>query len=121
MLARDVDNAQKAYNGAVQRISQAKIEGASERPNASVVDEAAVPARPAGPRLLVSVAAGGVLGALLGLGLALLLEVSRRLVRSGEDLTELLGVPILAVLPPRAQRSRVARALTGNVVALPKP
>jgi succinoglycan biosynthesis transport protein ExoP len=121
MLARDVENAQKAYNGAVQRISQSRIEGASERPNASVVDAATVPTRPSGPRLLVSLAAGGLLGAVLGLGLALLLEVSQRLVRSAEDLTELLGVPILAVLPARAQRSGVARALTANVVALPKP
>ncbi|MND03903.1 hypothetical protein D3C83_239470 [compost metagenome] len=69
----------------------------------------------------MSLAAGGLLGAVLGLGLALLLEVSQRLVRSGEDLTELLGVPILAVLPARALRSGVARALTANVVALPKP
>jgi chain length determinant protein EpsF len=121
MLARDVENAQKAYNGAVQRISQSRIESANERPNAAVVDEATVPARPAGPRLLVSLAAGGLLGAVLGLGLALLLEVSQRLVRSGEDLTELLGVPILAVLPARALRAGAQRALTANVVALPKP
>jgi succinoglycan biosynthesis transport protein ExoP len=121
MLARDVENAQKAYNGAVQRISQSRIESANERPNASVVDEATVPARPSGPRLLVSLAAGGLLGAVLGLGLALLLEVSQRLVRSGEDLTELLGVPILAVLPARALRAGAQRALTDTVVALPKP
>jgi chain length determinant protein EpsF len=120
MLARDVDNAQKAYNGAVQRISEARIESANERPNASVVDEATVPARPSGPGLLLTLAAGGALGMLLGIGLALLMEASLRLVRSGEDLSELLGVPILAVLPGRA-RSGAARALTGNVVALPKP
>ena len=121
MLARDVDNAQKAYNGAVQRSAQARIESASSRPNASVVDEAAVPLRPASPRLLLSVALGGVLGTLLGLGLALLLESLQGLVRSGDDLVVVLGVPTLAVLPPRALRAGGARRLAGNVLSLPRP
>ena len=122
MLARDVDNAQKAYNGAVQRSAQARIESASSRPNASVVDEAAVPERPASPRLLLSVALGGVLGTVIGLGLALLLESLQRLVRSGEDLVTVLGVPTLAVLPPRALGSGARRQLAGNnVLSLPRP
>lgn len=122
MLARDVDNAQKAYNGAVQRSAQARIESASSRPNASVVDEAAVPQRPAGPRLLLSVALGGVLGTVIGLGLALLLESLQRLVRSGEDLVTVLGVPTLAVLPPRALGGGARRRLAGsNVLSLPRP
>lgn len=122
MLARDVDNAQKAYNAAVQRISQSRIESASERPNASVVDQATVPSRPAGPRLTLNVAIGALLGAALGLGIALLLEASQRLVRSGEELAEMLGVPILAVLPPRDLRIASGRALAaGKVVALPRP
>jgi succinoglycan biosynthesis transport protein ExoP len=121
-LLRDVDNAQKAYTAAVQRISQARIESANERPNASVVDEAGVPPRPAGPRMVVNLAIGAILGAAFGLGLALLLEASQRLVRTGEDLTEILGVPILAVLPPRAVRTPMARALgAAKVVALPRP
>ena len=121
-LLRDVDNAQKAYTAAVQRISQARIESANERPNASVVDEAGVPPRPAGPRLVVNLALGAMLGAALGLGLALLLEASQRLVRTGEDLAEILGVPILAVLPPRVVRTPMARALgAAKVVALPRP
>jgi chain length determinant protein EpsF len=117
MLARDVENAQKAYNGAVQRISEARIEGANERPNASVVDEATVPARPAGPGLVLSVAAGAALGALLGLGLALLLEATQRLVRSGEDLRDFLGIPILAVLPARTGRLPAL----GRMASLPRP
>jgi chain length determinant protein EpsF len=122
MLVRDVDNAQKAYTAAVQRISQARIESANERPNASVVDEASVPPRPAGPRLVVNLALGAILGAALGLGIALLLEASQRLVRTGEDLAEILGVPILAVLPPRAVRAPMTRALgAAKVVALPRP
>lgn len=122
MLARDVENAQRAYNGAALRISQARIEGANERPNASVVDTATAPARPAGPRLALNVAIGGALGLALGLGLALLLESAYRLVRSEEDLVEVLGVPLLAVLPPRSVRGSMARALGApNVVSLPKP
>jgi chain length determinant protein EpsF len=121
MLARDVDNAQRSYNSAVQRISQARIEAASERPNAALVDEAAVPIRPASPRTMLNLAIGCALGLLLGLGAALQLESAQRQVRSGEDLAEILGVPILAVLPPRALRGPAMRTLAAdNVVALPK-
>ena len=121
MLARDVDNAQKAYNTAEQRVAQARIEGANERPNAAMVDEAAVPRRPSSPRIPLNLAIGAFLGAVLGLGLALQMESVQRLVRSEEDLAEYLGVPALAVLPPRTPRSAMARALGANVVSLPKP
>lgn len=121
MLARDVDNAQRAYNGAVQRISQARIEAASERPNASLVDEASVPLKPSSPRTSLNLAAGCILGLLVGLGLALQLESAQRQVRTSDDLADILGVPILAVLPPRVLRGPAARALAAdNVVALPK-
>jgi chain length determinant protein EpsF len=121
MLARDVENAQRAYNGAEQRVAQSRIESANQRPNASVVDEAAVPTRPASPRVTFNLALGGVLGAMLGLGIALLLESAQRLVRGEDDLVEVLGVPILAVLPPRALRGPLGRALGANVYSLPKP
>jgi chain length determinant protein EpsF len=121
MLERDVDNAQRAYNGAVQRVSQARIESASERPNASVVDDATVPSRAAGPRLPLNLAIGGVLGIVFGLGLALQLESTYRLVRSEDDLVEFLGVPMLAALPPRSLRGNAVRALSANVYSLPKP
>jgi chain length determinant protein EpsF len=121
MLQRDVENAQRAYNGAEQRVAQSRIESANQRPNASVVDEAAVPVRRASPHITLNVAIGGVLGALLGLGIALLLESAQQLVRGADDLVEVLGVPILAVLPPRALRGPAARALGVNVVSLPKP
>ena len=57
----------------------------------------------------------------LGLGIALLLESAQRLVRSSDDLVEILGVPILAILPPRSLRGPVARSLGANVLSLPKP
>src|SRR6185369_16185618 len=121
MLARDVDNAQRAYNSAVQRVSQARIEAASERPNAALVDEAAVPLRPASPRTILNLGIGCALGLLLGVGVALQLESAQRQVRSGEDLADILGVPILAVLPPRSLRGPAVRALAAdNVVALTK-
>ena len=121
MLARDVDNAQRAYNSAVQRVSQARIEAASELPNAALVDEAAVPLRPASPRTILNLGIGCALGLLLGVGVALQLESAQRQVRSGEDLADILGVPILAVLPPRTLRGPAVRALAAdNVVALPK-
>jgi len=56
---------------------------------------------------------GIVLGALLGLGLAFLLEKLDRKVRSREELEELYGVPVLARIPASRRIAGLGRAPSG--------
>jgi chain length determinant protein EpsF len=122
VLARDVENAQKSYNAAVQRLTQTRVESGSDRPTATAVDQATPPLRPSSPRLALNLMLGCIGGLALGVGLAIARESANRCVRSAEDLLEAIDVPLLAVLPPRAARTMAAaRALTSNVYALPKP
>lgn len=55
--------------------------------------------KPAKPNILVNLALGGVLGLMLGVGLAFGLESLDTTVRSIDDVERFLGVPVLAVIP----------------------
>lgn len=116
LLQRDVDNARKAYDEATQKRAQTQMELQVGRSNVAVVDEATLPLRPSFPNTTLTLALGGFLGLTFGIGLALAREAGERYVRSEADLVELLGVPMLAVLPPRLPGARSVReALSSNV------
>ena len=67
---------------------------------ARVIDEADLPEAPFAPQTARNVALGGVLGLILGVGVALLLESLDRSVRSRDALEAITpGVPVLALIP----------------------
>jgi chain length determinant protein EpsF len=95
VLNKEVENAQLAYQAAAQRYSQTRLEGQSNQSDVAVLNPAVVPSEPAGPKVLFFTMAAGVLGTMLGLGLALLAEMLDRRVRSATELIQFLHVPVL--------------------------
>lgn len=67
--------------------------------NVRIVDEALVPSSPTHPSLRKNLSAGVAAGLLLGLGAALLLQFLDRTLKSAEEVEQLLGLPVLAVIP----------------------
>lgn len=55
--------------------------------------------KPAKPNVALNLALGGVVGLMLGVGLAFLLEYMDTSVKSLDDVERFLGVPVLAVIP----------------------
>lgn len=111
VMLKDLDSAQRAYDAASQRFSQTRIEAQSEQSDISVLNPATVPLEPSGPRILLNTLAAILLGTILGTGLALLLELLNRPVRSGSDLVDTLGIPVLGSIawnaaPPRRKGLR---------------
>jgi len=98
VLERDVEAAQRAYDLVSQRLAQASLESQIQQTNISVLTPAEPPLEPSSPKVLRNFLIAIFLGTLLGVGTALLLELMRRRVRSTEDLSETLGVPVLAVI-----------------------
>ena len=98
VLRRDVESAQRAYEQVSQRASQSTMESQSSQTNIAVLNTAFAPIDPSKPRVLVNVLVSIFLGALLGVGLALLLELSNRRVRSAQDLMDALGLPVLGTV-----------------------
>jgi len=67
--------------------------------NVNVVDPALVPATPSGPARIRNIFIALVAGAVLAVGLAVMLELMNTTIRSSEEAEEYLGIPVLARIP----------------------
>ena len=95
VLLKDLDSAQRAFDAASQRFSQTRIEALSEQSDISLLNPAVAPLEPSSPRVLLNTLVAVLLGTILGVGLALLLELLNRPLRSSGDLKDMLGIPVL--------------------------
>jgi succinoglycan biosynthesis transport protein ExoP len=98
VMTRDVDNAQKAYDAALGRFTQMKLESKVRQTNLAMLTPAIEPVKPAQPKVGMIIALALILGALLAAGVVYLLEMIDRRVRSRSDLEARLAVPTLGKL-----------------------
>ncbi|EYC51961.1 chain-length determining protein [Hylemonella gracilis str. Niagara R] len=95
VLRRDIESAQRAFEMVSLRASQTNIESRATQTNISVLNSAVAPNAPSKPRLLINTIVSIFLGILLGVAVALMLELANRRVRTTDDLLELLKMPLL--------------------------
>lgn len=98
VLQRDVDAAQRAFDAVSARATQTNVESQANQTNVSLLTAAVAPLDHSKPKVFLNLLVSVFLGTLLGVGLALVLELIDRRVRSAEDLTETLGLPLLATI-----------------------
>jgi len=84
------------------------LEILAELQSASVqlAQAATVPSAPSAPKVTRNTIVGGLVGLLLGLGLAFLLERLDRRIKEPDDLGRILELPVLATIPDNAAYSR---------------
>ncbi|MDE2401338.1 MAG: chain length determinant protein EpsF [Burkholderiales bacterium] len=99
VLTRDVESAQRAYELMNQRLSQTAVESQSTQTNVSVVKRATPPPDPSSPRLLLNMILAIVVGGMLSIAVALIAELRDRRLRTDDDVTEGLDVPMLGIIP----------------------
>jgi polysaccharide biosynthesis transport protein len=87
--------------------------------NVQVAQEALAPRSPSSPKTKRNTILGAVLGLLIGLGIAFLLERLDRRIKEPEDLEMIYQLPMLGVVPKSAKLARPARRGGGQVTALP--
>lgn len=128
ILQREVENAQKAYDMTSQRLVQTGLEGQTQQTNIVILNQAVEPIEPSSPKLVRNALLSVFVGAMLGVGLALLLELVNRRVRSPQDIVEVLGLPVIGFLDAadarkgaKRQRNRLAFPRFNPERALPAP
>ncbi len=87
--------------------------------NVQVAQAAAVPSAPSAPQVSRNTVLGGVVGLLLGLVVAFLLERFDRRISEPKDLQAIYGLPLLGVVPESAALSRAPSGKARATGALP--
>jgi len=104
LLPREVENAQRAYDTAMTRSTQTRLESLNNQTNISVINPAIAPLVASFPKMHLNLALAVVVGAVLAIGLALIAEMLDRLVRCEEDISEALNAPVLGHLSAAPRR-----------------
>lgn len=108
VLVNDVENARRAYEAVGQRISQSNLEGQSQQTNVLMLSPATEPTQHSRPKIVLNLLISIFLGGMLGIGVALLVELGERRIRCKNDLILALDIPVLAELgsihPTRSRR-----------------
>lgn len=102
LLTKEVESAQRTYDAATERIAQTDLEGHFNQSNVVVLNPAMPPFTHSSPKLALNLGIAALVGLLLGVGFALLAEMRDRRVRSDNDLTDVLQVPVLASISWRS-------------------
>ena len=114
LLQNDVANAQRNLDAVNQRLAQTSLESQTKQSNIVLLTAAIEPINPASPNIRLNLAVAAFLGAVLGVGLSLFLEIWDGKLRTGEELSELLGVPLLGTLGEPPFRRRLPAPLLGG-------
>jgi polysaccharide biosynthesis transport protein len=81
------------------RIEQLTTLASLQTGNAELIQAARAPSSPSSPNTKLNVVVGAMLGLLIGVGVALLLERLNRRLREAEELSSMYGLPILCEVP----------------------
>lgn len=107
VLQNDVVSAQRNLEAVTQRLAQSSLEGATQQTNVSLLTPAVEPLHRSSPRRSAIFLVGVFVGFLSGCIAVLSREMMDRRIRQNEELLQLLGVPLLAVIG-RARMSGLA-------------
>ena len=125
VLVRDVESAQRTYDGMMARLNQTAMEAQSTQSYANILTTAQPPAEPSSPKMVLNTLLSIFVGALLALGVALMMELSDRRVRAPADVVASLGLPVLGTMPrPGAKRFNAGKRISlqqQRVIGLPAP
>lgn len=116
VLKRTRDANKALYEKLLQSIKESEVSSGLEINNISVVDAAIPPTKPSKPNLPLNGALGLGAGLLLAAGLVALLERIDVSIKSPEEVEELLGLPLVGLIPKVAEKDGAA-----ETVALREP
>jgi polysaccharide biosynthesis transport protein len=111
LLERDVADAQRSYEGVIGRMFATTLESQALQSNVAPLEYATPPSLPSSPRVLTNLAIGVVLGLVLAVGLAFLIELVDKRLRTASDVDLLLQLPCIGTVPRFKSRSGDTRQI----------
>ncbi|MGF1539608.1 MAG: GumC family protein [Pleurocapsa sp.] len=98
-LERRVQASQSTYQTLLSKLQETQVAEQQNVANSRVVANAVVPDEPVGPRRKLIIAAGGFLGASLGVASAFLLDLRDNTIKNSKEAEQVLGYPLQGVIP----------------------
>lgn len=103
ILERDVENAQRAYDGVVARMSMTSLESQANESTISTLEYATPPALPSSPRTLLNIALSILGGGVAAIAMALMIESRDKRVRTQSEMEALFEQPLIGSIPSFAK------------------
>ncbi|MFW6295593.1 MAG: GumC family protein [Halothece sp.] len=128
-LQRQLETSQSTYEALLERLQQVRIQENQKQGNARIVEAASIPNNPISPQIMLNLALGGILGAMLGIATALIIDARDRTLKTVQEIKDRLGYTLLGSIPllgkqasmlpmqdqPRSAVSEAFRMLQANL------
>lgn len=112
-MQRKLEIAQSTYQVILGKLQEAQVAENQNVGNARIISPATEPQKPVPSKKKLVIAAGGVMGILLGLAIAFLLDLIDGSVKTVKEAKELFGYTLLGIIPIYG-KSRRTRKLLGD-------
>ncbi len=119
-LERRLKAAQTTYETLLTRLQEINVAENQNIGNARIVSPALVPDKPLPANKKLTVAAGGIVGALLGIILAFCLDLTDRSLKTVKEIRELFQYTLLAVIPALGSYGKNKKSPKIEGVPIPK-
>lgn len=115
-LEREAEGKRQRYEALLTEYNTADNNAASQTPHARIVSQAALPLKPSAPRKPAVFGAAVIFSVALGMFIALLREVSRRTIRTPEELHAAANLRPIGVIPRIGGRRKEVAAAMRTIV-----
>ncbi|MFC3607944.1 GumC family protein [Stutzerimonas tarimensis] len=105
-LQREVDSNRALYETFMTRLGETTATSDLAATNATIVDRALPPTAPSAPNLSLFLAGALALSLLLGVGMAIALDVLNNTFKSADDVESNLNLPVMGIVPRVAKRHK---------------
>jgi succinoglycan biosynthesis transport protein ExoP len=104
VLVREQESDRALYDSVLRRMKETNLTGKIEQNNIRVIETPLMSARPAKPRKTITLALALLGGLVVGCGLVIGTDLADRSIRSVNQVEEVLGLPVLTLVPRSKRR-----------------